>query len=288
MTRVALITIAHGRHDHWMRQRAALARSLEQPDEHILVAMDDSAIAEMRTAGPPPRILHLDRIDGRLPLARARNEGAAAAMQHGADVLIFLDVDCLPDPELIEAYRRAAKESPTREYLISGPVTYLPPPPREGYDLTSLAELDDPHPARPAPARGEVILDGSPDLFWSLSFALRAQTWIRIGGFDEAYAGYGGEDTDFGWRARARGVSLAWDGGARAYHQHHPVDDPPVRHLDDILRNSRIFHERWGVWPMGGWLGEFEEMGLIARVTDGRGYIRAADLVNASPGSPPA
>ena len=54
-------------------------------------------------------------------------------------------------------------------------------------------------------------------------------------------------------------------GGARAYHQHHPVSSPPVEHLDDILRNGRLFHERWGEWPMAGWLEEFERRGLVRR-----------------------
>ncbi|WP_425466922.1 galactosyltransferase-related protein [Rarobacter faecitabidus] len=54
-----------------------------------------------------------------------------------------------------------------------------------------------PHPARPAPAPGEIVAGGSYDLFWSLTFALSSATWQRIGGFDEGYCGYGGEDTDF-------------------------------------------------------------------------------------------
>ena len=104
-----------------------------------------------------------------------------------------------------------------------------------------------------------------PDLFWSLSFAVDPATWGRLGGFCEAYVGYGGEDTDLGRTAIARGTGLGWVGGARAYHQHHPVSSPPVEHLDDILRNGRLFHERWGEWPMTGWLEEFERRGLVRR-----------------------
>jgi hypothetical protein len=42
------------------------------------------------------------------------------------------------------------------------------------------------------------------------------------------------------------GVPMRWVGGAHAFPQHRPVIDPPVQHLDDILRNAAIFHERWG------------------------------------------
>ena len=113
---------------------------------------------------------------------------------------------------------------------------------------------------------GERITGGDPDLFWSLSFALHRRAWLRVGGFCEEYVGYGGEDTDFGRSVVSAGLELAWTGSARAYHQHHEVEDPPVRHLDDILRNAAIFHRRWGRWPMGGWLHEFERQGLITRV----------------------
>ena len=64
---------------------------------------------------------------------------------------------------------------------------------------------------------------------------------------------------------------MAWTGDARAYHQHHPVSDPPVEHLDDLLRNGATFHRRWGEWPMRGWFEALEERGLVRRVRDERG-----------------
>jgi GT2 family glycosyltransferase len=107
------------------------------------------------------------------------------------------------------------------------------------------------------------VIPLSYEVFWSLSFALDAATWLAIGGFDEAYTGYGGEDTDFGQRACARGVPSRALGGAVVYHQWHPAPDPPLQHLRDIVRNARLFHQRWGWWPMRGWLAAFAELGLI-------------------------
>ncbi|MFE4874277.1 glycosyltransferase family 2 protein [Streptomyces sp. NPDC056682] len=74
-----------------------------------------------------------------------------------------------------------------------------------------------PHPARPVPPDGQIVRDGDPRLFWSLSFALTAATWERVGGLCEDYTGYGAEDTDFAARATSRGVGLWWMGGAPAY-----------------------------------------------------------------------
>lgn len=272
MMRVAVITIAHGRHDHWAMQRAGLAR--ESVDtRHVLVAIDDDGFRD--DGGEPElEIVPIAARDSGLPLGAARNLGARVAIDAGADLLVFLDVDCIPGRGFLDAYRAAAADPASRGRLLCGPVTYLPPSDPEGYDLDALPAMDAPHPARPAPPPGEVQLGGPYELFWSLSFAVDVDTWTAIGGFDEAYTGYGGEDTDFGQRARRAGVELAWVGGARAYHQHHPVEDPPTRHLDDVLRNGALFAERWGWWPMGGWLDGFERMGLIER--DGDGYRRVA------------
>jgi N-acetylglucosaminyl-diphospho-decaprenol L-rhamnosyltransferase len=126
-----------------------------------------------------------------------------------------------------------------------------------------------PHPARPAPAPGDLLRADDLRLFWSLSFATDAATWSRIGGFDEAYDGYGGEDTDLGQRAAAAGAVMWWVGGARAYHQWHPVSDPPVEHLEDVVRNANLFHARWGWFPMHGWLTAFAERGLAVLDEDG-------------------
>ncbi|MGZ5403789.1 MAG: glycosyltransferase family 2 protein, partial [Nocardioides sp.] len=74
--------------------------------------------------------------------------------------------------------------------------------------------------------------------------------------------GYGAEDTDFAQRARRAGATMWWVGGALAHHQWHPVSDPPVEHLDDVVRNANLFHRRWGWFPMTGWLEAFARRGL--------------------------
>lgn len=147
--------------------------------------------------------------------------------------------------------------------VACGTVAYLPQvtDPRD-YRTDSVAELADPHPARPVPADGQVVVGGDLRLFWSLSFALTATDWERVGGFSEEYVGYGAEDTDFGQRLGAAQGTMLWVGGAAAYHQHHPSETPPVRHLTSIIRNANVFRDHWGWFPMEGWLTAFAERGL--------------------------
>lgn len=262
--RTAVVTLAHGRHAHLEAQHRSLLAGSCRPDLYVVVAIDDAWIDGWAPAGAvPPHALSVPTDPRGLPLAAARNAGISRAIDLGADVVIGLDVDCLAGSDLVGGYAREVRRGP--DTVWSGPVTYLPPVGAAGYDLGALDALDDPHPARPAPARGELAGGGDPDLFWSLSFAVHREAWLRAGGFCEDYVGYGAEDTDFGNRVATAGIGLGWTGSARAYHQHHPTASPPVEHLDDILRNGALFHRRWGRWPMTGWLEDFEDLGLVTR-----------------------
>jgi hypothetical protein len=264
--RLAVVTVVHGRHEHLQRQQRLISSGNRAPEEWVVVAMADPGLRSWQPAsGVVPSVVTLDAEPACLPLAAARNLGAARALGRDADVLVFLDVDCLPGLSALSAYASAARlDSAT---IWSGPVTYLAPGLADE-TLTTPWLVDDPHPGRPAPAPGELITGAAPELFWSLSFGLSAAAWERSGGFHEGYVGYGAEDTDFAFQAVARGLKLGWVGSARAYHQYHATQDPPVQHLTSILRNARLFHQRWGSWPMEGWLSAFEELGLVERDSD--------------------
>jgi N-acetylglucosaminyl-diphospho-decaprenol L-rhamnosyltransferase len=235
------------------------------PEVRVVVAMGDAAVREITRDGTIVEQLDVD--PDALPLARARNVGAARAMQEGADLLVFLDVDCLAGRHLLARYAQSAEELlPRGHVLLNGPVAYLPRKPEgesAAYTEADLAGAGA-HPGRPDPPDGTSTPGEDHRLFWSLSFAVSAQTWRRIGGFDEGYVGYGGEDTDFGQRARSRGVTMWWIGGATAYHQWHPVSDPPVDHAADVVRNANRFQQRWGWFPMTSWLEGLRGLGHVA------------------------
>ena len=272
MIRVAVITPASGnRLAHLHRQRRFLR---EVPTEGMEVVRIEAWLDEEAPPSVPAiPVVHVPPGRFGMRVGAARNAAARLALEHDVDLLVFLDVDCLPGSHLLERYVDAARRAP--DDLLCGPVTYLESVQRPA-TLDDLDALTRPHPVRPHPADRTVVTASETefDLFWSLSFAVTPATWHRIGGFDEAYEGYGAEDTDLGRRARAADVGLQWVGGAHAYHQWHPAGSPPWRHLDDILRNGALFAERWGEWPMGGWIDAFVEGGAVE--AHAGGYRRVA------------
>lgn len=132
-----------------------------------------------------------------LPLAAARNAGARAATEAGADRLVFLDVDCIPSAGLLERYAAVlGSRSPASTgvggrseggpVVACGEVGYLAPV-RDPSDYRSqdVERLARPHPAGPSLTIDEVGHARDVTLFWSLSSALTSADWDAIGGFCE-------------------------------------------------------------------------------------------------------
>lgn len=249
---IAVVTVAGGRRGHLERQRRSLR--IHAPGiRHVVVDLGGDPIDD-------PDVVVVERpVDEGtpLPIAEARNRGADAA---AAEVLVFLDVDCIAGWDLVTSYDHRVR---TDGGIWSGPVGYLPP--TDGVDACddeTLRQVATFHEGRPRPGQRPGPAP-SWQMFWSLSFAVDTTTWHRIGGFDEDYTGYGGEDTDFARTAHEIGVPFWYDGDAIAFHQHHAVSSPPVEHVDDIVANARRYRDKWGSWPMEGWLEEFAARGLI-------------------------
>ena len=240
---VSVLTLVKGRAGHLDRLIEGLQQSEKPPQELIVVDMDGDWVAP--AANYPIRVLVMARPG--LPLAAARNAAATTAV---SDLLLFLDVDCIPTPRLAGLVDCELNRS---DALLCAEVRYLAAgQQRDGDTASMLWGVAHSHPLRCFPDEG---LRPEPNygLFWSLAFALRRKTFFDLGGFDEGFTGYGAEDTDFGFRTEAAGIPLMFLGGAGVLHQHHAVFDPPLQHFADIVRNARRFHAKWGIWPMRGW-----------------------------------
>lgn len=264
--KVSVLTIVRGRQVHLLNQRRGLLRSVTKPAEWVVVGMGQD-VSLPSDATLPIRTSRVDAEGSELPLAKARNHAASVARN---DWLVFLDVDCIPDANLIDHFIASFCE----DRLWMGNARYLPAgATSKKWNLSDLQRLAHQHPLQPVVEPGRAYPSDRYELFWSLCFAISRRAFDLIGGFDESFSGYGGEDTDFAFSAREAGVPFGFV-GATAYHQHHTVCKPPLNHFEAIVQNARRFRDKWGVWPMGSWLSAFAEREMIAMDADRLAVLR--------------
>ena len=265
--KISVCTLAFGREEHLANLVLGLAANTRLPDELVISVMQREPFA-LPDVPFPVRQIMLEK-EG-IPLAEGRNR---AAREAAGDLLVFLDVDCIPHSACIADYVRHAGGLAG---LMMGEVAYLPKGATQfGIDEPLFDRLGVKHSERAGPPAGQSAPCRDYRCFWSLNFAMARRDFWLTGGFDEAYVGYGGEDTDFGRMVATRGLPIWWVRGAKAYHQHHAHHMPPVHHLDSVLANVGRFIEKWGEPTMQHWLRAFVLMGLVER--DGDGWRKLRD-----------
>ena len=291
---VTVITTCYGRNRHLYNMLSSLANSSVQPDEVIIVNddADPKRLADFplnivkipTSAGLVDSTNHktlehqtLEKSDKtEFDIGHNRNIGAARARH---DTLIFLDVDCIVAPSFIEQLSTKLNQYPNA--LLMGQPRYLTRPLSNEESLALqkgaltndyLNHLSVYNPYRDNfDAKQSISTEAAPTAikktndygaFWSLCFAIKREQFEKIGGFDTQYTGYGAEDTDFAFTARQLNIDFYLTADL-IYHQQHAVYRPPLNHLESIIVNANRFYQKWQCWPMGGWLEQFSEMGLI-------------------------
>ena len=254
---LSVCTLAGGREAHLANLVRSLAHQTRRPDELVIAHLQPQPYRDLPQA--PFAIRQVPAYQPAMALARARNRCAGAAR---GDVLVFLDVDCVAAPDMLAGYLAALRPG----LCAMGETRYLGGADDAGRrDFARLWSAAERHPARafPDPDPDPALCLDDHGEFWSLSFALHRETFLTCGGFDESFVGYGGEDTDFAMALRDADVQLAFVPGARAVHQWHEVEKPPLRHLSSIVRNANLFRAKHGRWCMDYWLGQLEDAGFI-------------------------
>lgn len=126
--------------------------------------------------------------------AYARNRGAETAQ---GKILLFSDDDVMPGQGWIQAHGNA--HFGTREVAVGRLV--LPP------DLKNS---------------GAAELNGPGAFWWNVTgnnTSLPKALFEEVGGYDEAFSGYGGEDPDLGYRLAQAGARIKFLAGALAVHE---------------------------------------------------------------------
>lgn len=198
----------------------------EGVDFELIVVDDCSTDGTWELLG---RRCHEDRTR-ELRMVRLRtpvNSGPATARNLGwrrarADLVAFIDDDCVPEPGWLAALASAA----------------------EGADIVQGSTLPL---AEQAAGRGPfavfVWIDRDYGRYETCNIAYRRSRLEELGGFDESFGTVGGapvwgEDVDLGWRAREAGAGFAFVPAARVSCEVHPSDY--LAYLGQIRRHGGL------------------------------------------------
>ncbi len=213
--RVSVI-VAHYEQPAQLRQTwAALCRQTLPPSD-VVIADDGSAVPPaVPFGGPPVRVV--TQPDRGFRAAAARNLGVRHTR---GEVLVFLDADTVPEPGFVEAITRRAALCP--DVLAVGrrrhaDLADLAP----GGDPSTAPRLEEPAWLRDAYAGSRDLLDADSRSFRfviSAVLACRRSLFDDLGGFDERFVGYGGEDWDLAYRAWNAGAVFVHEPSAVAWH----------------------------------------------------------------------
>ena len=214
---------------------------------HEIVIVDQSPVPDDRVAAYASERagVRLHRIAER-GLPNARNVGVGLAT---GDVVLFLDDDSIPDPELIRYHAEAYADRDVSG--VGGRV-------QGGYDagggVIGRFRESDGKVLRNFGATTRCAVDHLPG--GNMSF--RRDVFSRVDGFDKTYGGSAiGEETDFCLRARRAGYRFVFEPRAALEHLHLPTGGCRAPRFEDWLywhsHNSVLFvlrHARRALLPL--------------------------------------
>ncbi|WP_170219208.1 glycosyltransferase [Nocardioides litoris] len=228
--RVSVVVCHYEQPAELARTLAALGEQTRPPDE-VVVTDDGSAVAPSVPAG-----VRLVRQEDRgFRAAAARNLGVAAST---GDVVVLLDADTTPEPGFVEAMVDLPARVP--EALVVGR--------RRHADLSGDGRVL-PEPAWLASAYDETrdLLDADHASHRFVISAVLACTrwwWDLLGGCDETFTSYGGEDWELAARSWLAGGVLAHRRDAVAWHDGPDAAgraaDPSVKRAETVGVADRV------------------------------------------------
>jgi len=178
------------------------------PAEHfeVVVSDDGSPVPVEQVVAPFHDRLRLVVVTGpNAGPAAARNRGAARA---AGQYLVFIDDDCVPDPELLAALERRFAATP--DALIGGGIVNALPENPFSTATQQIIEYVYQYSER---------MQGKTRLFTTSILAVSTEGFRRLGGFSEDLTT--GEDYDFCHRWQHAGGSAVYAREAAVHHAHH-------------------------------------------------------------------
>jgi hypothetical protein len=212
--RVSVVIPAYNRSAQLRKTLQALAaQRADSPEFEVHVADDGSEEdLEAVVASVPSLDIHYHRRDrDRFGAGQARNLAAASAE---GDILVFLDSDCLVEPDFVLGH--ASWHTTGEKTVVIG-----------GRSRAVMGSSDELADYRKRLRRRTAGLQHGNEVFRSFvtaNVSLPRGLFQEVGGFDERFHRWGGEDTELGWRLWSAGAIFLDDESVSATHQ---IEDDP-------------------------------------------------------------
>jgi hypothetical protein len=200
----ASVLIAIGGRDRWSQFRTVLASLRGQSHGSVEILVVEQSVSPQLQKSLPSEIRYLhDRQEAEGEFNKSRALNVAARVARGKYFLIH-DADYVVPRDYVSECCRVLKNvhgvRPSRFNFHLDE--------RSTFEFTEAREL----PCRPCP---EFIVQNNPT-----PMALRAESYWEIGGHDESFIGWGGEDVEF--LSRLRTLSVCEGGWLPTIHLWHP------------------------------------------------------------------
>ncbi len=202
----------------------SLRRQIRNPKTFEIIIADDCSsdgTDEFVRKQRYPIFLKYSRSDSRQGRAVNRNRGF---QKTAGQWIIFLDGDMVPQPDFIEAYLDSWDDFP--DSVVIGSWAFP-----SGWKISPWQKY--------LASRGRLLMSHGEKVpgkyFTSDNFAIRKATIDSLCGFDTAFEGWGGEDTDFGIRLDRESVAIHYIPDAACVHYY-------KRTLPEILNE----YEKYG------------------------------------------
>jgi GT2 family glycosyltransferase len=231
-------------------QLALVLRALELQDHppeliEVVIADDGSKTAPAVPADSPLHISVVRQDDQGFRAAAARNLGAAATT---AEVLCFLDADTIPEPDYLRHLTRLTSILPDavsvgrrRHADLAGWTPEMLTDWWSGRRTPPL--LDEPRWLSDAYGASADLLHADSRSYRHVISAVMCcsrELFDDIGGFDESFRGYGGEDWEFAHRAWVNGAVLHHARRAVAWHDGPDWGDRPVARRAEMKNREAL------------------------------------------------
>ncbi|MBI4320982.1 MAG: glycosyltransferase family 2 protein [Chloroflexi bacterium] len=209
---LSVVIPTHNRRDVLIRILEALF-SQDYPQERLQVVVvlddctDDTELA-LNALNPPVSLEYLCL--PKVGQAAARNKGIRQSV---GDLIVFLDDDVEPAPGFLRAH--ASAHSPADNLVVQGYYPFSRQLKRHLHMLSASRWWE-----RHFERLGQPGRKLGPCDLCTGNLSVRREHLMAVGGFDEAFGGYGNEDYELGWRLSIHGLEFRFCREALGWHHY--------------------------------------------------------------------